>query len=142
MAKKTLTKVQKDSLNALVKGYCEDKKVEGTLKKRISDFNDQIKKLMLPVGLQDWEYDGNAIHITIKHADTLNEGKALDLLAKKCHDKCVELGVIKTKEYLDADALESAIYRGDIPKKVLLELDTCRDVKDTPTLNIVKKEAK
>ena len=140
MANKKLTKMDKENLNAFVQGYCEDKKVESTLKKRLAEYNEHIKGILLPAGLTDWEYGNNAIHITIKHSETMNEAKVLELLTKECHDKCVELGIIKTKEYVDAQALEAAIYRGDIPKKTLLKMDACKDIKDTPTLNVVKKK--
>ena len=48
------------------------------------------------------------------------------------------IGIIKTKEYVDFDALEKAIYNGLLPGETLLEMDKAREVKEVVTLRVTK----
>ena len=53
-----------------------------------------------------------------------------------------DLDIIKSKEYVDMDALESAIYKGLIPTDVLMKMDSCRETTDICTLRVTKAKKK
>ena len=74
----------------------------------------------------------------------MNEDKLLELFTsnKNTYEKCVQLGIIKTREYVDDKELENAIYRQELSKKLVLEMDKCKDVKKTPYLTVKKKKEK
>ena len=50
--------------------------------------------------------------------------------------------IIRTKEYIDMDALESAIYHGDISNDVVKTFSSCKDITETQVLNISKRKEK
>ena len=48
--------------------------------------------------------------------------------------------LIKTKEYVDTDAMEEAIYNGTITQNMLLEISKAQEVKESVALTIKKKK--
>ena len=67
-----------------------------------------------------------------RKTETFIEDKLIDFLkANGVADK-----IVKTKEYVDFDALESAIYHEVIPTDVVKEMASCKDVKVTKVLRI------
>lgn len=129
-----------DELNPeeLLDNYGTLKEHEKELKDRIKNYNDKIKEYMGHNNLDTFESKTYRATYTLRKQETLNMDKLLDLFKDKCEETAKQLGIIKTKEYIDEDALESAIYKGAIDKEVLLEMNSCKEVKRTPTLTIKK----
>ena len=147
-------KVNAVSLDTLIPQYAENKGLLDDYKKICDEENKQIKELMEE---GSYEAGGWKVTKTVSTRDTVNEEALLSLLqsysdgiskALNKVDSNIEfidfrkLGVIKTKEYVDMDALESAIYKGKVTKEVLLEIDKCRESKEVVTLRLSKIKEK
>ena len=52
------------------------------------------------------------------------------------------IGIVKTREYIDEDALESAIYNGLIPDDVMDKIKECMTVKEVETIRLTTKKEK
>lgn len=126
------------SLDTLIPQYAENKSMLDDYKKICDDENKKIKELM-----EEGSYEAGGYKATksVTTRETMNEDKLLDVL-KQYPTACYEQGLIKTKEYVDMDVLESMIYKGVIDKNVLLEIDKCRESKEVVTLRISKVKEK
>lgn len=115
--------------------YVADKAEESKLKKRLESNNTSIKQLMELLNKDEVELeDGSRVVYGVTKRETLDEDKLIKLLKKYAPDtQC-----IKTKEYIDMDVLENEIYKGDLSDDAMTVMDSCRNVKEIPTLNIRK----
>ena len=122
------------SLDTLIPQYAENKAILDDYKKICDTENKQIKDIM-----DEGSYEAGGYKATksVQVRESMNEDKLLDVMKQHyaIHQK---FGIIKTKEYIDMDALESAIYKGQIDKDTLLEIDKCRESKEVVTLRISK----
>ena len=115
--------------------YVADKAEESKLKKRIESNNASIKALLELLGTDEVELpDGTRVVCSITKRESLNEEKAIAQLKMYAPDT----NAIQTKEYIDMDILEGEIYRGILSDEALKAMDTCRNVKEIPTLTIRK----
>ena len=101
--------------------------------------NAEIKRIMSEEGINNISSGGYKVSYSVSERQTMNEDKLLALLQDKVS---AESGIIKTKQYVDMDALESAIYNGSIPKEVIIAMDNCREKKQTVSLRISKVKEK
>ena len=74
----------------------------------------------------------------ISTRETMNEEMLLQILGGGAR----EMGIIKTKEYVDFDALEKAIYDGLISNETIVEMDKAKEVKEVVTLRVTKVKKK
>lgn len=120
------------TLDNLIPAYAENKAMLDDYKKICETENKEIKELM-----EEGSYEAGGYKATksITTRETMNEDKLLELLIDKGYK---DTKVIKQKYYVDMDALESAIYSGQIPKEDLLAIDKCRESKEVVTLRISK----
>lgn len=128
---------RKVSLDTLIPQYAENKSMLDDYKKICDDENKQIKELM-----EEGSYEAGGYKATksVQIRESFNEDKLLDVLRDVAEAKANNL--IKTKEYVDMDVLESMIYKGMIPTDVLMEIDKCRESKEVVTLRISKIKEK
>lgn len=121
-----------ESLDELIPQYAENKGILDDYKKICDDENKKIKELM-----DEGSYEAGGWKATkiVQQRESMNEDKLLDVIK---YAVAPELGLIKTKEYVDMDALESAIYKGIIGPEVLISIDKCRESKEVVTLRISK----
>lgn len=127
-----------DTLDELIPRYAENKSLLDDYKKICDEENKQIKDMM-----EEGSYEANGYKATksVQHRETMNEDKLLDIMRN--HKDLAEVcELIKTKDYIDMDALESAIYKGKISNDILMEIDKCREVKEVVTLRISKVKEK
>lgn len=124
------------SLDTLIPQYAENKSLLDDYKKICDEENKQIKDMM-----EEGSYEAGGWKATksVTTRDSMNEDKLLDVLKKAGF---TQTSIIKTKEYVDMDELESAIYNGLIEKDILLEIDKCRESKEVVTLRISKVKEK
>ena len=54
--------------------------------------------------------------------------------------KLKALGIIKTKEFVDEQAISDAIYSGKIAPEVVAEMDSCKVPSTKEVLRITKKK--
>jgi 23S rRNA maturation mini-RNase III len=134
MARKSLQTIS-DSLEDLATQYIEKKKEENSIKKITSDLNTKIKDIMSESDLTSVETSLGTLTLTYKKSESFDEEKLIDYLKSSGNDK----EIVKTKEYIDYDALESAIYHERLSNEQLKEMDKFKIVKTTPTLNTPRK---
>lgn len=134
--------MSRQSLDELIPAYAENKAILDDYKKICDTENKQIKELM-----DEGSYEANGYKATksIQVRESMNEDKLLDVL-KDLDDNyaidCYGTNLIKTKEYVDMDVLESLIYKGKLSNEVLMEIDKCRESKEVVTLRISKVKEK
>ena len=124
-----------ETLKIYAAEYVSAKAQEAQIKKRVESANSSIKEFMKKLNLDEVELeDGSKVCYGITHKESLDEDKLLLQLKKFAPDtQC-----IKTKEYVDMDILESEIYHEKLSAEAMCALDTCRNVKEIPTLTIKK----
>lgn len=126
-------------LTYLVNTFGENNEKLKELKKVCDGKNAEIKEIMAAQNISAFNTDYfNATYI-VKETVKVDEDKLLALLQEKGGDTFRNLGIIKTKEYVDDDALEAAIYNSLIDKDLLLEIKNCSNTVKTPTLTVKKK---
>lgn len=125
------------SLDELIPQYANNKAEMEDYKKICDKENAQIKELMFAEGIDEKEAGGYVAKRIVQHRETMNEAKLLEIA--HMHG-LVE--IVKTREYIDFDALESVIYNNKLPQSVLLEMDKAKEIKDVVTLKVTKKKEK
>ena len=119
-------------LQTLIDQYGRLKAEADSYKKTLDADNKRIKELMIEAG--DEKAEGSEYHVTCKLVESskLNEEVLLNKLKEIGFTDC-----IKTKEYVDIDMLESAVYAGKVDAKILAD---CKEVSTTYRLNIYKNK--
>ena len=124
-------------LEKAIPQYALNKSELDAYKKLCEKENAEIKEAMEILGKDTVEVGTYIAKRIVQKRENVNE----EILLNVAH--FYDLGnIIKTKEYIDFDALEDAIYKGDIPNEVLLEMDKAREVKEVVTLKISKVKEK
>lgn len=125
-----------------VNQYGKLKEQESALKKDVDKLNKEIKTYMGENELDTLEADDFVASYTLRRKEDFNEDKLIDLFKEELKDYAYEMGIIKTKEYIDMDAVEKAAYNGNIDEELLGKMGGCKTVKHTPTLTIKSKGGK
>ena len=121
-------------LSELVPRYYTNNTEMKKYKKLADADNKEIKEVMGLLNLTEYEVGGITAKISVsKRVDLLE-----DVLMEKIKVLGVE-GIIKTKEYIDMDALEDALYHGRINPATLAQAQVEKEV---VTLRVNKKKAK
>ena len=124
----------RDKLSELVPRYYTNNTEMKKYKKLVDADNKEIKEVMDRLNLTEYEVDGLTAKISVsKRVDLLE-----DVLMEKIKVLGIE-GIIKTKEYIDMDALEDALYHGRINPAILAQAQVEKEV---VTLRVNKKKAK
>ena len=129
-------------LKELVDSYAQHNEDYNTLKKIVDKEGKEIKERFALEDISEMQGDGFKVSVSIRTTETLLEDKLLVLLKNSDIDQDVLSKVVKTKEYIDMDALESAIYKGDITENVVATFDVCREVKETQVLKVTRDKKK
>lgn len=141
MARKNL--IETNELESLIKQYAMNKTELDSYKKLCDAESADIKQLMTSdmtlkkEGEDKWiaEVDGIIATVSLKKRETMNEERLLDII------KGLNIpGLIKTKEYVDMDELESAIYHGQLNTDDLMHIDECRETKISQELRLSKSK--
>lgn len=128
-------KLLEELLEDTIKFFYDDKQLVDKYKKNCDKYNLEIKNLMSKLKTNEFEAsNGLVAKLTYKQSETFNEEKLLN----KIKELAVP-GIIKTKEYVDMEALEDAIYNKRIYAS---ELSDCRETKETIALKVTKKKEK
>ena len=115
-------------INETINRYCEQKEVEKALKKDLSAMSTTIKDYMAGHADKDIDTGDYTVHIQERSKDVIDEEQMLEILKRDwiAHHGSMECPYIKTREYVDMEALESMIYNNEIANELLLDLDKCR----------------
>lgn len=119
----------KRKLNALIVEYGYQKQQLKELKDSVDKLNDGIKKIMVEEDVSEYEYDGWSVTYKNVERTKVDEEMLIDII-KHLGIK----GVIKKREYVDGDALESLIYKGKITEEQISAMDKANIVTEVPTL--------
>lgn len=123
-------------LATLVESYIENKEQESYFKDLATQENVQIKEMMHDMDITECATSLGTATITEQTRETFLEDKLIEFL--KTNN--VADDIVKTKEYVDFDALESAIYHETIPSELVKQMDSCKEKKTTTVLRIKKKK--
>ncbi len=120
-------------LIALIPQYVANKTELDGYKKICEEENSKIKDLMLNLNLDETQSGNYIAKRVVQKRENFNE----DMLLMIAHHYGIP-EIVKTKEYIDFDALENAIYTGNISKEILTEINKAREVKEVVTLRIAR----
>lgn len=126
-----------NDLDTLIPQYAMNKAELDGYKKICDKENAQIKSIMKDFVVDKYEAGGYKASYSVSTRETMNEDRLLEI----AHNFGIP-EIVKTKEYIDFDALEKAIYDGKISKEILLEMDKAKEVKEVVTLRITKVKKK
>lgn len=126
-----------EKLNKLVPQYAQTKQQADEYKKRSDKENAEIKSIMTSLALQHYEAGGYKVVRSVQERESINE----EMLLEIAHIHGIP-EIVKTKEYIDYDALEKAIYDGKISQDILLEMDKAKEVKHVVQLRVSKIKEK
>ena len=125
------------TLDELIPAYGDNKEKLDALDKVCKEENKQIKELL--GDKTNYEANGWKVTKSVQNRDKIDE----ELLCVKLAEfpEMYEAGIIKVQEYVDMDALENAMYKNQLSKKMLEAIESCREHKEVVTLRVsrVKK---
>ena len=121
----------KEKLQELITHYYVNKVEADSYKKIVDKDNAAIKEIMLEEQLSEMTTnDGLKATCSISEKESFVE----DALIDKIKSLGVK-GIIKKKEYVDMEALENAIYHGELNAA---ELASCQEKKQVVTLRVTR----
>lgn len=120
-------------LDELIPRYAANKSEMESYKKICDKENAQIKAVMKSFVVQNYEAGGYKASYSVSKRESMNE----EMLLQIAHMHGIP-EIVKTKEYIDFDVLEKAIYDGKISDDILMEMDKAKEVKEVVTLRISK----
>ncbi len=130
-------------LDELIPQFAEHKEQEGQLKKICDSENTEIKELMAQEGLKKYEAEGYTANYIESTREKMNEEKLLYLLHSTFSKKQLkELGLIKTVEQVDENAMENAIYHNLIGPEFVEKMASCKETSTVVSLKVTKKKEK
>lgn len=126
----------KPDLSKIIDAYKESKDEENRLHKINDETCKNIKSYMQMLGVDKADGSEYTANLSITQKESLNNDLAIEILKSNLDEETVRT-VIKSKEYIDEDALEKLVYAGlfDITK-----LAKAKIVKNVSTLRITKRK--
>ena len=122
-------------LSELIPQFFEHKQELDKYKKICKGENTEIKREMERQKITECNVCGLTAKYIVKKRETFDEGKLIALLKSKGYEN-----LIKTKEYVDMDELESVLYHSAIDTETIMEMDKCKNVIETIELRVTKKK--
>lgn len=129
-----------EKLDELVPRYGDEKTEMDRYKKLCDADNAEIKSIMSDLAIQHYTAGNYKVVRSVQERESMDEELLLSLL--KDFPEVQIHNIIKTKEYVDFDALEAALYKDALPKEILLAIDKARTVKFVTTLKVSKVKKK
>lgn len=123
-------------LGELIDTYALNKNELDSYKKLCDEDNKKIKDMMLEAELKNYATGSFKATCSETVKQTFDENMLIGVI--KNNDIPDSLGIIKTREYIDEDALEAAIYNGLIPENVIKEIGGCMTEKVSYALRVSK----
>ena len=130
-----------DKLKRVINQYFEEDSKKKVLEKELKNKNAFIKSTLAEMGEDLYETDKCKATITYQNRVNMDEEKVIEII-KENIPSAKRKGVIKTKEHVDYEVLESLIYNGVIAAE---KLEPAQSVNVITTLKVTalkKKEEK
>lgn len=124
-------------LSTLIDSYKDSKDNENNFKKLSKDLGDQIKSEFESRKIDKFASDKYVATVSITQKESINQDRAIIILKDNLSNDQLDQ-VIKTKEYIDEDALEKLIYNGEVQADLLVS--AIEKGKPTTTLRIKDKK--
>lgn len=123
---------EKRDLEKVIDQYQIDNTKKQELEKQLKSKNCFIKSKLVDLGRDSYETSKSKATITYQNRISMDDEKCIEILRENCKPKDLK-AVIKTKEYVDYEVLESLIYNGEISAE---KLEPAQTVKVVTTLTI------
>ena len=123
-------------LGELIDTYALNKNELDSYKKLCDEDNKKIKDMMVEAELKNYATGSFKATCSETIKQTFDENMLISVI--KNNNIPDSLGIIKTKEYIDEDALETALYNGLIPENVIKEIGSCMTEKVSYALRVSK----
>ena len=124
-------------LNQLVPEFGKRNDALKIEKKELDIISTRIKDIMSMMVDARYTAGGYQAQYIVKNQSHMDEDALLKVL-QKYRDLCDSLGLIKTKEYVDMEALESALYHDKFADEIVDEISSCKVTKEIPSLTVKK----
>lgn len=123
-------------LPKIIDEYKESKDKENALKKVNNELNDNIKGYMYEHNMSSADSEKYTATLTKTDKESLNEDLAIEIIKENLEGALLNT-VIKTKEYIDEDALEKLVYNGDFD---ISKLEKAKITKTSYTLRVTRRK--
>lgn len=141
MARKALTNAKEkvavnNNWQSKAREYIDAKAIEKDAKDTAGKLNTELKDYLTSLKGEDKSItvDDTGVFLSYRTKDVWDEEGMIEYLKKSGYaDK-----LVKTKEYIDFDALESVLYNNSLPAKIIKKLSTFKTEVPTAVLNIIK----
>ena len=124
--------ISKSEFDNMVDDYVVAKMKEQEAGKVTKVLGPQIKKYLAEDNLTNYDTADSSVSVQIRSSVSFDEESLIDYLKSSGLSR----GLVKRKEYVDFDALESAIYRGKLSEEQIKELDKFKIERTTSALVI------
>lgn len=133
-----MNKVEEANLKKTIDSLAQDKAQKTKLEDSIKTKGDFVKNKLKELEVDEFYGDNYRAYLQYSNKVGMDEDKVIEILKENCKKADLK-DVIKTKEYVDFDALESLIYNGGIEAA---KLEPAQTVKTTISLytKVIKKE--
>lgn len=135
MEKKMTEQECMDTLNNIVPVYFENNNEKKSYESLVKKSGEQIKEIMSILGVDVFKVGKYTVSITSVDKSKMDEDKLLELV-KTNFPKELKEKIIKTREYIDHEALENAMYKGEIEKDITASMAKCVVEKTEYRLNV------
>lgn len=132
---------EKHNLEKVIDQYFEEDQKKKSLEKELKNKNAFIKSKLAELGEDIYETSVAKATISYQHRNSMNDDKCIEILKENCKKEDL-INVIKTKEYVDYEALESLIYNGGIAAEKLEPAQTETIITTLKVTAVKKKESK
>lgn len=120
-------------LEELIPQYAMNKQELDSYTKICKDENEQIKAHLVALGQDEYSSGGYKVKRIVAVKESMNEAKLIEVLRQNGIDVA-----IKTREYVDMDALEAYLYNNIPSADLARQLEGCRTTSETVQLRLSK----
>lgn len=125
------------TLDELILAYAFNKSELDSYTKICKEENEQIKAALVDLGENEYSAGGYTVKRIVATKESMNEAKLLEVLKQNGIDVAV-----KTREYVDMDALEAYLYNNMPSADLARQIESCRTTTETVQLRLSKTKAK
>jgi hypothetical protein len=125
-----------ETLEELIPQYAVNKSELDSYTKICKEENEQIKAALVAIGQDEYSAGGYKVKRIVAVKESMNEAKLIEVLRQNGIDDA-----IKTKEYVDMNALEAYLYNNAPSTEFARQLESCRTTTETVQLRLSKAKA-
>lgn len=126
-----------ESLETLIPQYAANKSELDSYTAICKKENEQIKAILADLGENEYSAGGYTVKRIVAVKESMNEAKLIEVLRQHGIDVA-----IKTREYVDMDALEAYLYNNMPSTDLARQLEECRTTSETVQLRLSKTKVK